>query len=119
MDRDPPGANREPHGSDFVKGAIAAIAFVIVLTASCIVLTLALGMIGFILWIAIVVPVLLAAILLWHSRATAYRCPECDHEFTIGAWRDLITPHRLDKFRLRCPRCGKVSWMQVLVREKR
>lgn len=119
MGLDRSGANRELDCADFAKGAVVLTAFVLVLTGTCVLLTVFLGIIGLVIWIAVAVPLLLGAAMLWHSKATAYRCPECAWEFTIGAWRDLITPHRLDRYRLRCPHCGKVSWMQVLARRKK
>jgi len=109
---------RKPKGIDYARSGAILVAFVIALTGSCLVLILTLGTIGFLIWLLLLVPVLLGGIVLWHARSTAYRCPECGNEFTIPTWKDLITPHSLNKYRLRCPRCKKNSWMLVLVRDK-
>ena len=72
-----------------------------------------------ILWLVLVVigVVLLVA---WHREATVYRCPNCGHVYELSFWRDLITPHGVDKeggwLLLRCPNCGERHKTRVLKR---
>ena len=35
----------------------------------------------------------LVALVLWHSRNTAYQCPKCKKEFKISFCTDLLSPH--------------------------
>jgi DNA-directed RNA polymerase subunit RPC12/RpoP len=53
----------------------------------------------------------------WHARTFAYRCAECGHEFEIPAWKDLVSPHGVNKNGgwkyLRCPGCG--HWMKARI----
>ena len=45
-------------------------------------------------------------LILWHARNTAYLCPNCDHEFEISFWQDLLSPAFFNKKLLKCPKCG-------------
>jgi DNA-directed RNA polymerase subunit RPC12/RpoP len=65
-----------------------------------------------------VVIVLIAALIWWHARNTAYRCGHCGREFVVSAWKDAFSPHMLETKYLRCPECGKRSWAKSLVREE-
>lgn len=53
----------------------------------------------------------------WHANNTAYRCPECGHEFEISVMTDFISPHTTSKKYLKCPQCGKRKWANVLMRQ--
>ncbi len=62
--------------------------------------------------IIIAVVVVAAAIFaIWHARTFAYRCRNCDYEFTLPPLLDFISPHGFDsegRWRfVRCPRCHK------------
>jgi DNA-directed RNA polymerase subunit RPC12/RpoP len=59
-----------------------------------------------------------AALMLWHSRAFAYRCAGCGEEFEISLLTDFISPHGIDRdgegcWRgykyLKCPNCRQRS----------
>lgn len=56
----------------------------------------------------------------WHARTFAYRCVDCGHGFEISAWKDLASPHGVDKKGgwkyLRCPDCGR--WMKARILPK-
>ncbi len=62
--------------------------------------------------------VILAVLVRWHAAITGYRCPDCSHEFTISAWADFLSPHMLTTKYVKCPSCGRRSWMEALVRVK-
>jgi len=51
----------------------------------------------------------------WHARTFAYRCADCGHIFEISMWKDLISPHGIDKKGgwkyLHCPECSR--WMKA------
>ena len=55
----------------------------------------------------------------WHANSTAYRCPECGHEFEISVLTDFISPHTPNKKYLKCPQCGKRKWATVLMKKDR
>ena len=63
----------------------------------------------------IVVFVSLMLLVRWHTRTFAYLCAVCGHEFEISIWKDLLSPHGVDKQGgwkyLRCPSCGR--WMKA------
>lgn len=59
----------------------------------------------------VVVLVLLTALLLglllrWHATSFAYRCPECDHIFTLSIAQDFISPNLGTHKLVRCPKCN-------------
>lgn len=51
-----------------------------------------------------------AALVRWHARHTAYRCPECSAAFAIDALTFARTPHVGDRKLLPCPGCGVGRW---------
>jgi DNA-directed RNA polymerase subunit RPC12/RpoP len=55
----------------------------------------------------------------WHANNTAYRCPECGHEFEISVLTDFLSPHTTSKKFLKCPQCGKRKWATVLLKKDR
>lgn len=59
-----------------------------------------------------------AALMLWHTRAFAYRCARCDEEFEISLLTDFISPHGISRDEggcwrgykyLKCPHCHQRS----------
>ena len=105
-----------PGTNDYLKAGAYIIITIIFIVASVLLLNWWLGMIGFIVWVLLLVPVAIFFLVSWHARNTAYRCPECGHEFTIGTFKDLITPHNMSKFYLKCPDCRKWHWTEVLAK---
>jgi hypothetical protein len=71
-------------------------------------------------WLAwgLVVLVGLGLLVYWHKSATVYRCPNCDHVYTVSFLQDLIAPHGLDKggawLLLKCPSCKERHKTRVL-----
>lgn len=54
----------------------------------------------------------LIALIYYHSAENAYLCPYCHHKFTLSFFRDMFSLNggKRGKF-LKCPSCGKRSWM--------
>lgn len=50
----------------------------------------------------------------WHASISAYICYKCNHKFTISAFRDFISPHKISSKYLTCPSCGEKGWMKVV-----
>lgn len=56
---------------------------------------------------------LLMIAVVWHSKITLYKCPNCGKEFKISAFVDFFSPHFPDKKLLTCPYCKIVNWCQA------
>jgi len=58
----------------------------------------------------------------WHKAETAYRCPNCEHEYTISFLTDLAAPHGFDRkgawLLLKCPSCKERHKTPVLKKVK-
>lgn len=70
------------------------------------------------LWFAGAAVVVLAALVVWHSRAFGYRCDNCGAEFSATPVQDFLAPHFGEKKYLRCPGCGRKEWARVIARER-
>jgi DNA-directed RNA polymerase subunit RPC12/RpoP len=68
------------------------------------------------LWFVGAAVVVLAALVVWHSRAFGYRCDSCGIEFSATPWQDFLAPHHEEKKYLRCPRCGRKEWARIIAR---
>ena len=55
-------------------------------------------------------------VLRWMARAFAYRCPECGELFQLTALGQFTAINMGDERSVRCPRCGKRSWVKALRR---
>jgi DNA-directed RNA polymerase subunit RPC12/RpoP len=109
---------RLPTKVDFWKSAIYLLVFVVVISVGAWWLIENFGTWGMVIWFVIFVGGGILVLVRWHAGSTAYLCPKCEHEFEISALQDLVTPHKMDKYYLRCPSCRERSWMQVLVKEE-
>jgi len=109
---------REPTRGDYVAATLRIGAYVVGITLGAIVLVWQFDLPGFLLWIVLTV---LATVVLirWHTRNFGYRCPNCDHVFTITAWTNATSLNLGDRKSLRCPNCGKHSACKIMVREDR
>ncbi|HTY07857.1 MAG TPA: hypothetical protein VMF29_01705 [Candidatus Edwardsbacteria bacterium] len=58
------------------------------------------------------------ALTLWNVAAYGYQCPSCQHQFQIGLFTAIGTPHVWNKKLLRCPACGKRDWASAIVKTK-
>lgn len=65
------------------------------------------------LWLIIVAGGL-ALLVAWHARNFAYLCPGCGEVFEISTLENFISPNGVNKKYLRCPRCGKRAWADIL-----
>jgi hypothetical protein len=44
-----------------------------------------------------------------------YKCPKCEHAYSVGFWKWLCAPHMFDIWRwMKCPACGKRSWIKKI-----
>src|SRR5574344_119063 len=56
---------------------------------------------------------------IWHTKNFAYLCPGCGEVFEVSTLEDFISPNGVNKKYLRCPRCGKRAWADILrIKEK-
>lgn len=65
------------------------------------------------LWIMIIAGDL-ALLVAWHAKNFVYLCPRCGEVFEISTLEDFIRPNSVNKKYLRCPRCGKRAWADIL-----
>jgi len=65
------------------------------------------------LWL-IVIAGSLALLVAWHAKNFAYLCPGCGEVFEISALDDFLGPNGVNKKYLRCPKCGKRAWADIL-----
>jgi len=114
----PTPRHRLPIKADFWKSAVYLAVFVVVISVSAWFLIENFGLGGMLIWLVVFVGGGTLILVRWHAGSTAYLCPNCGHEFEISALKDLVTPHKMDKYYLRCPSCRERSWMQVLVKEE-
>ena len=66
----------------------------------------------------VLVFLLLFLLVFIHSKNTVYMCTNCDHEFEISFWQDLITMHMPGKKFLKCPKCSYKDYAIELVKTK-
>jgi len=64
-------------------------------------------------WLLIVV-VGVALLVAWHAKNFAYCCPGCGEVFEISALEDFLGPNGVNKKYLKCPKCGKRAWAEIL-----
>jgi DNA-directed RNA polymerase subunit RPC12/RpoP len=63
--------------------------------------------------------ILFALLIFLRSKHTAYLCKNCDHEFEISFWKDLISANvPLGKKLLKCPKCGFKDVQNFLVKKR-
>ncbi len=65
------------------------------------------------LWLMIIAGGL-ALLVAWHARNFAYLCPGCGEVFEVSKLEDFLSPNGVNKKYLRCPRCGKRAWADIL-----
>ena len=103
-----------------MKTAIVLLAFIATTILTALVLTPMHWPFGLLLW-ALVVTVSLLVVVRWHARNTMYRCPECDHLFSISTFTDLVSPHGLGRGGgwklLTCPKCGHHKKAKVYLKD--
>ena len=55
-----------------------------------------------------------ALLVIWHTKNFAYRCPGCGEVFEISTFEDLLGPNSINKKYLKCPKCRKRAWAEIL-----
>jgi predicted RNA-binding Zn-ribbon protein involved in translation (DUF1610 family) len=53
-------------------------------------------------------------LLRWMARAWAYPCPKCGEVFQLTALGQFTAINMGDQRNVRCPKCGKRSWVKIL-----
>ncbi len=76
-------------------------------------LTILLGTIIIPAAIAVAVVLLMAT-----SRSVKYQCENCGGIFGLSPFFAIAAPHMMGKKFVRCPRCGIVSWVSPMHRER-
>ena len=98
-----------------------AVGMLIIITAAIFLLSIN-RVIGALIWF-IIVGVVLALLVSWHTRTFAYRCKECGEEFEISPVTNFVSPQGFGKDggwkHLTCPRCQKHERALVLKKSKR
>jgi len=105
---------REATARDWLRAGVY-IALAIGTIVVSIVLLFPLGPVGVTVWLAVSGGTMYLLVR-WHAKITAYRCPECGHEFEISVLTDFVSPHWCSKKRLRCPECGGRDWATILMK---
>ena len=47
----------------------------------------------------------------WIARNFEYKCPNCGNRFSLSLFAGALSPHAMGRKWVRCPRCGKRSWV--------
>jgi len=64
-------------------------------------------------WLLIIITAL-SLLAEWHSRNFAYSCPKCGIVFKISAFEYLFCPNGANMKYLKCPKCRRKAWVDVL-----
>jgi hypothetical protein len=65
------------------------------------------------LWIMIIAGNL-ALLVIWYAKNSSYLCPGCGEVFEVSKFKNFISPNAVNKKYLKCPRCRKRVWADVL-----
>lgn len=61
----------------------------------------------------------LALLIAWYTKNFAYLCPGCGEVFGVSTLKNFISPNVVNKKYLKCPRCRKRVWADILkIKEK-
>ena len=64
-------------------------------------------------WLLIVVAGM-ALLVAWHAENFAYICPKYGAVFEISGLKDFLGPNSITKKYLKCPKCKKRAWAEIL-----
>jgi len=53
-------------------------------------------------------------LVIWHTKNFAYLCPKCGEVFEVSALENFLGPNGINRKYLKCPRCRKRSWAEIL-----
>jgi hypothetical protein len=65
------------------------------------------------LWIMIIAGSF-ALLLTLYAKNSAYLCPGCGEVFEVSKFKNFISPNVVNKKYLKCPRCRKRVWADIL-----
>ncbi len=107
----------EVKASDWVRTALyVAIGMLIIVAGAMFLLDIS-RVIGGIL-LLVLAGVVLATLVMWHTKTFAYRCTKCGEEFSISPLKDFLSPQGVSsrggwKY-LTCPRCHTRERAEVI-----
>ena len=52
----------------------------------------------------------------WIARHFEYECNNCGNRFSLSLLAGVLAPHAMGKKWVRCPRCGRRSWVYPVPR---
>ena len=55
--------------------------------------------------VGVLTAILLVGMFRWHAKSFAYRCPKCDHVFTLTVAQDFLSPNLGTRKLVTCPAC--------------
>lgn len=105
---------KEPSMRYRVLTSLLLISFILIIILGSFFLAPMMGYVPF----YILIFMLLFLLVFFHSKNTAYICKNCDHEFEISFWQDLISMHTPGKKLLKCPECSYKDYATELVKTK-
>jgi DNA-directed RNA polymerase subunit RPC12/RpoP len=65
------------------------------------------------LWLMIIAGDL-ALLVAWYAKNFDYLCPGCGEVFEVSTLKNFISPNVMNKKYLKCPRCRKRAWADIL-----
>lgn len=65
------------------------------------------------LWLLEIITGILLLVI-WHTKNFAYLCPKCGMVFEVSALENFLGPNGINRKYLKCPKCGKRSWAEIL-----
>ena len=111
--KSPAGKYQEPTRKDWVTGIASLVIFVLVITISALLLFTD----YWFLWPVLVLGGIVILVR-WHTKQYACRCRNCEAEFEISFFTNLLAPHGVDKEGswqwVRCPNCQKRTKITVI-----
>ncbi len=111
----------EVKASDWIRTALYVAIGVLVIVAGAMLLLDISRIVGGILLLVLAV-VVLATLVIWHTKTFAYRCTKCGEEFSISPVKDFLSPQGVGtkggwKY-LKCPRCQTRERAEVIKKIK-
>lgn len=94
---------------DWYRAAIILLLFIIIIALSSVFLFPD----YWYLWLLVIVTGTLLLVI-WHTKNFAYRCPACGEVFEVSTLENFLGPNGVNKKYLKCPKCGKRGWAEIL-----
>ncbi len=108
--------------SDWIRTALYIAIGVLIIVAGAVLLLDVSRVVGGVL-LLVLAGVVLATLVMWHTRTFAYRCTKCGEEFSISPLKDFVSPQGIGtkggwKY-LTCPRCHTRERAEVIKKVKK